>query len=343
MRWATTALCTLAVAALALFGTSGAGASGAATPVQARADGPPLSLLSQTPWVTAQQPWFNIALGVGSSEEAAAGSAGAAGLHVSLTFYGRLDDSSQVQQAISGSPPTSALGRPIDVPVSASGPAGLTASACVTVLPEESAGAPAAGPGACAAGSPTLTMPCTPLTGRCGDVYPVGVALLRQGSSTPLAHFTTFLTYQEPMAVGDGGPLRVALVVPVSGTDTDAVADALAAHRDVVTTLAVSPATVSAIVQAHSHTGDRALDQLDGDSADQVVDQPYVPINLAALSEAGIAGEIGAQVTRGTSCCGPRGSNRRADPGSTPPPRSPRVMPATWPRASRWRGRRSWC
>ncbi len=30
-----------------------------------------------------------------------------------------------------------------------------------------------------------------------------------------------------------------------------------------------------------------------------MLEQPYVPINLAALSEAGIAGEIGAQMIRG--------------------------------------------
>ena len=34
-------------------------------------------------------------------------------------------------------------------------------------------------------------------------------------------------------------------------------------------------------------------------TATEVLDQPYVPVNLAALSEAGLAGEIGAQISRG--------------------------------------------
>ena len=46
---------------------------------------PPSYLLSQTSFVTPAQPWFSLALGVSPS----AGSA--ADLHVSLTFYGRLD------------------------------------------------------------------------------------------------------------------------------------------------------------------------------------------------------------------------------------------------------------
>ena len=46
----------------------------------------------------------------------------------------------------------------------------------------------------------------------------MSVALLRQGDATPVARFTTFLTYQEPHGpVGADGPLRVGLVAPVLG------------------------------------------------------------------------------------------------------------------------------
>ncbi len=289
-RWATTVFCTFAVAAAALLGTAGAGA---ATPVRA-AGGPALTLVSQTPWITPTQPWFNLALGIG----AAAGPA--SGLHVSLTFYARLDDSSQLQEAVGGSPPTTALLRLSDVPVGEVGATGtLTASACVTVLPDADASPPATGPGACPAGGPTLTLDCTPLTGRCGDVYPVAVALLRQGSTTPLARFTTFLTYQEPGAIGEGGPLRVGVVVPVTAGSAPALADALSAHRDVATTLAVSPVAVTAVERTHSRDGLHAMSQLAGLSGAQVLGQSFVPVNVAALSEAGIAGEIAAQVGRG--------------------------------------------
>ena len=101
-----------------------------------------------------------------------------------------------------------------DIPVGAA-PGGLTAAACVTVLPVDSASAPAGGPGLCAAGAPTLVLGCTPLNGTCPDVYPVTVSLVRQGSSNPLARFTTFITYDEPTGpTGATGPLRVGLVVP---------------------------------------------------------------------------------------------------------------------------------
>ena len=130
-------------------------------------------------------------------------------------------------------------------------------------------------------------------------MYPVAVALLRQGSTTPLARFTTFLTYQEPGAIGEGGPLRVGVVVPVTAAGAPPLADALSAHRDVATTLAVSPVAVTAIEQARSRDGLHALSQLSGLSGAEVLDQSFVPINVAALSEAGIAGEIAAQVGRG--------------------------------------------
>ena len=96
-RWARNALCTLAVTlivASALFlRTDPGGAS-----VRSGVTGPPLALLSQSPWVTPQQPWFNLSLGVGDA------SVPADQLHVSLTFYSRLDDESQFAQAVGAVP-----------------------------------------------------------------------------------------------------------------------------------------------------------------------------------------------------------------------------------------------
>ena len=85
MRWGKAALCSLAVVATALLGTAPAAATGhsggaPAADARASADAPPLTLVSQTPWVTPAQPWFNVSLGIGASE----GSASA--LHVSMTF-----------------------------------------------------------------------------------------------------------------------------------------------------------------------------------------------------------------------------------------------------------------
>ena len=43
----------------------------------------------------------------------------------------------------------------------------------------------------------------------------------------------------------------------------------------------------------------RAVDQLEALADDEVIDSSYVPINIAALSEANLAGEIPAQIARG--------------------------------------------
>ena len=56
---------------------------------------------------------------------------------------------------------------------------------------------------------------------------------------------------------------------------------------------------MSTLGATRARGGEHALDQLAALSGDQVLDQPYVPINLVALSEAGIGNEIGAQVDRG--------------------------------------------
>jgi hypothetical protein len=290
-RWARSALCTLAAATTVFFSSGHAAASDAA---RANSDAPALTLVSQTPWVTAAQPAFNLSLGVG----AVAGPASQ--LHVSLTFYSRLDDASQLQQAIGGTPQTSVLLRVPNVPVTpaSSDTGGGAVSACVNVAPNHSSEVAAPG---CPAGGSTLYLNCTPGAGTCGDVYPVSVALLRQDSTTPLSRFTTFLTYQEPAAIGTGGPLRVAVLVPVSAGGVVALASALGGHRDVATTVAVNPATVDLIEAQRTRAGVRALNELAGLENAEVIDQSFVPINVAALPEAGLAGEIGAQVARGDS------------------------------------------
>jgi hypothetical protein len=307
MRWGRTALCSLAVVAAVLLGNAPA-ASGGAPEASARAGtpAPPLTLLAQTSWVTPDQPWFNVTVGVSAS----AGSA--AGLRVSVTYYSRLDSGSQLQQAIAGSPGGSVLGRQSDVAVTTNGQAeGATASSCVTVLRNENDKPPATGSGACAPGTLSIDMGCTPLRGTCGDVYPVQIALYRQNSTAPVAHLTTFLTYQEggapggpggplPGSIGTGGPLDVALVLPTSTTaDTKTIAAALGEHPDVPATLAVNPAGIEKSESTGPKAASRALAQLASLSGEQFLGQPYEPIDLAALSEAKIPSEIKVQVTRG--------------------------------------------
>jgi hypothetical protein len=231
-----------------------------------------------------------------------------------MTFYSRLDNGSQLQQAISGTPDSTVLLRDSDVAVTTAN-GGLSASACVTVERDDRDTPPSSGADACAPGptSDTLDLHCTPLTGTCGDVYPVTIALLRQGSTTPIARFTTFLTYQEPGAIGDGGPLKVGVVLPVSSQGAGTVATALSEHRDVATTLAISPAAVEQMNETASKGGAHTLEQLDALVGDQMLAQPYVPVDVAALSEAGITNEIGAQVARGEEVL--RAAGLRPTPG----------------------------
>jgi hypothetical protein len=291
-RWAKAALCTLAVATALVVPTSAR--TGASVAV---AEPPALTLLNQTSFVSPDQPWFNMTLGVG--HEVASGG----GLHASLTFYGRIDDASELQQAINSAPSNAVLLRLSDVPVN-NGPAGATATACVTVLPDSEATAPSSGTGSCASSSAgatgTVTLGCAPDTGTCGDVYPVSVALYHQGATNPIERFTTFLTYQEPSGPGGSGrPLRVGVVVPVSTGGFVTMTGALTDHHDVATTVEVSPTAVSRVLETRTKDGLRALAQLATLESEQLIDQSYVPVNVAALSEAGLTGEIGQQLQRG--------------------------------------------
>jgi hypothetical protein len=258
-------------------------------------------MVSQSNWVTPDQPWFNMTVGVGTSEGSPAT------LRVSITYYSRIDSESQLQQAINGSPGGNVLGRQPDIAVTGVGHAeSSTASSCVTVLRDSRDTPPSTGANACAPGPEALSidMGCTPLRGECGDVYPVGIALYRQNSTTPLARLTTFLTYQEagaPGSVGKGGPLEVGLVLPGGSTtaDTKTLATVLTNHPDVPTTLALNPAGVQKSETAQPKATSRALTQLGLLSNEQVLDQPSEPIDVAAMSESKIPGEIRAQMTRG--------------------------------------------
>jgi len=320
MRWARISLYTLAMSVVLLVATfpgSTEGRAGAAT-VKNVIAGPALSLSAQTAWVSPAAPWFALTAHIGKD------TGSVDDLHVEATFYNRIDDETELAQATHAVPAKGVLGH-FNWPVTASTGGGRVAATCVTVVPEESVTPPATAPPntvACAAGPDTLVLGCTPDEGICGGVYPVSVALYRQGTAAPLARFTTFLTYQEPgVSASDGpdGPLRVALVMPLSGrlspsnsflsgTGLDPVEDltsTIAAHRGVAVSLAANPATVSAL-QANGKKGRRTVSQLRSLTAapggdDQLLDQSYVPIDLAGLANAGLTDEIGAQMARGTT------------------------------------------
>jgi hypothetical protein len=266
--------------------------------------------------VSPAAPWFSLSVAAGNT------TGPIAALHVELTFYNRIDDATEMTQATYAVPNKGVITH-FNEPLTA-GTDGGVASTCTTILRNAGDTPPPTVPPnttACPAGSHTVILGCVPDDGTCGDVYPVSVALYRQGTAGPLGRFTTFLTYQEPNVSSSGGsPLRVGLVVPVAarlapGEPTPAsaaleepenVTSILAAHRGVPVSVAANPATVSALETRGAKKGRRAIAQLQALTAapiggDELLAQPYVPIDVAALTAAGLTGEIGAQMARGNA------------------------------------------
>ena len=283
----------------------------------AAAAGPALTLGSETPWLTPDAPWFDLSFGVGEA------AVPIDDLHVELTFYGRIDDASQLEQDLSSVPPGRDELMHVSVPVTASA-AGRTAATCVTVLRDASETPPptTGAAGTCSAGAADLVLGCTPEAGVCGDVYPVSAALVRSGAGTDttVSRFTTFFAYEEPDRIGSGGPLQVSLVVPL-GTGTgwsppatprapdrlraERLVSELASAHGMTLTLAVSPLMAEDLFSVGGRAGRTALSTLAGLGSapvnDEVLAQPYVPVNLAALAGAGLDDEIRTQMQRGTA------------------------------------------
>jgi hypothetical protein len=326
MRWAIRSLGALVLVAVSLSATvpiaataavvgpgpattaGTAGTAGTASPA------PVLTLRAQTSWVTPTAPWFTLSIGVGSSVGPAAD------LHVEVTYYSRINDATHMAQAINATPDEGVL-RSFPAPVTTTAD-GLGVVSCAVVLPTNRAEAPtpAAGTlGVCPPDAPTVNLRCQPGNGTCGDVYPVTVALYRQGNSSPLDRFTTFLTYQEPDVhfKATGGALRVGLILPVASRPSSTLAPPTAAdrrsaerligqvwnYRGIPLTLAANPLTVSDLATSKGGKGPLAVKELEAlgtpADGDQLLRQPYMPIDLASLVGAGLASEIGAQLERG--------------------------------------------
>ena len=233
----------LALSQLTASAADTASAAGAAS-------APVFTLTSQTQWVTPEAPWYSLALGVGPAAGAASD------LHVAVTFYSRITDGSQLQEATNATPDLDVLTRVTSIPVTEESGT-MTAATCVTVLPRN-ATAPTASPaGACPAGAPTVNLPCSLESGPCDDVYPVSVALIRSGQSAPvlaLHHIHDVRGARIRHRTSDRRTAPVSWIVPGRGprnrafgpaeaarSATETLIGDLAAHRSVATTLEVSP------------------------------------------------------------------------------------------------------
>jgi hypothetical protein len=326
MRWAIRSLGALVLVAVLLSATVPTAATasvvgsgpttptgGASPPTGTASAAPVLTLRAQTSWVTPTAPWFTLSIGVGSS------AGPAADLHVELTYYSRINDATHMAQATNATPDEGVLTH-FDAPVTATAD-GLGVVSCAVVLPNTRAEAPtpAAGTlGVCPPDARTVSLGCQPGNGTCGDVYPVTVALYRQGNSSALDRFTTFLTYQEPdVHFKTGGPLRVGLILPVASRPSSTLAPPSAAdrraaesligqvwnYRGIPLTLAADPLTVSDLATSKGGKGPLAVKELEAlgtpADGDQFLRQPYVPIDLASMVGANLSSEIGAQLARG--------------------------------------------
>ena len=242
---------------------------------------------------------------------------------------------------------------------------GRIAATCVTVPPRierHPAHDPPANTVACPARISTLVLGCTPDEGICGGVYPVSVALYRQGTAAPLARFTTFLTYQEPesrprtVRTGPSGspsscPISGRLSprpVRLSGTALEPVEGltgaSSAAHRGVAISSAANPVTVTSLA-AGGKKGRRSVSQLRSLTAtpagdDQLLAQPYAP-STSLRSPRPAGNEIGAQMARGTALLDAAGLHPPREPGSTRPPTSPPAATTATSATAWWPPRRT--
>ncbi|HSS09064.1 MAG TPA: murein biosynthesis integral membrane protein MurJ [Acidimicrobiales bacterium] len=177
-------------------------------------------------------------------------------------------------------------------------------------------------------GAYETTIPVNPKTATTQDslrlfspgVYPVRVDLYdRLGRS--LAQLTTYLVYSPAVGLQGALPLEASLITPVQAppaigaegrsTRLDRgqaqslaeLAGELAAHPEVPVTIAATPQTLDALASGGS--ADKAtvaaVRQLAGGGTAQVVPAPYVRLNLPGLLNAGLDGEVTAQLARGST------------------------------------------
>ena len=289
------------------------GAAGVTPPVEAAtvpalaaagthpADG--LELVSQSPWVepTAPSQQMSLALRITSRMPRT-------DLSLSLTVYHRLTTRSGFDETLSGRSLGGALTRSPALAVSAltTDAGGVTRLA----VPVEGTGAPSPG------GVWTADLGCSP--DSCAGVYPVKVALSdsASGGSGPVAQLVTYLVYDQPSA--STVPLRVAVVIPLglappvaggAGTPSTPSGRAVSALEGLITdiggaasvplTLVPEPAAVTQLASLDRVRTMSALSTISSSSARQTLASTFVPVDATGLVDAGLGGELDAQVKRG--------------------------------------------
>ncbi len=309
----------LAIAAWFAGSTLGAFPAAAANTQIASTSGPAVALTYQTPTLTPSSPGAAATFDLGLQAEASAGAPSQ--LEGTVSLYNRLTSRSQLEQDVASPPSSGLVSRTTPVALDCLGAdahGGLTLP--VSITPQTAAGG-ALACGSATASAPALSLGCTP--GNCSGVYPVVLTVERSSDQTAVGRLTTFLTYTE---AASSVPLRVAVVLPygvpvqVSRTTSapasllvppsaaateplEALVDGLRDAPSVPVTIAADPQTLQSVSlspDSSARAAQNALVQMAATpTTRQFLAEPYVPIDLTALTVAGLTGEVTLQMKRG--------------------------------------------
>ena len=292
----------------------------------------PLTLLSQTPWVTKGQN-FSLRL------EAGAGTPPTSQLGLSIAVYPCLSSVSGFDQSVMAPPsgsPLSSTSAPLPLsalPAAAAG--GFNLSLPVKVDDQ----APSATGG--------FTIDLASVADQCGlypaGVYPVRVDLVDTANGQAVGGITTHLIYTD--APSGTQRLRFALVLPVRtpivaapaptasqlqarpaaalATPTPAamtgVVDTIGAisqNSTVPVTLAVSAQTVGALQRTGHQAAVNQLSALAASpSVHQFASSPFAPVDASGLVATGLSDELARQVAQGTTEISGQVTHLAATPG----------------------------
>jgi hypothetical protein len=297
---------------------SASAAVAAASPPSGGASSAPLTLVSQTNWVTAARPTFDLVLAAG------AGTPSVSQLGVTIALYPCLSTPSGFDQTVNSK--TGPSGKPLTATTNPVPWTSLTPAAGGGVdvpIPVVTDGSSSSAPGAPLGGFAARLRDCNVAN---GGVYPVRVQLVDTHSNAVLGALTTHLVYstapattkkllfawelplQTPIPASATAPPTSTLAAdPLSALSKPSaatlnrlaqVAEAVAAAPAVPVTMAVATQTLHALdVDGHANTVSALRAANKGEW--QYLWTPYVPVDAAALVDSGLTGELTLQLRTG--------------------------------------------
>jgi hypothetical protein len=278
---------------------------------------PPLTLVSQTNWVTATHPTFDLVLVAG------AGTPSVSQLGVTIALYPCLGTPSGFDQSVTSR--TGPSGKPLTAttsPVPWTSLAPAAGGGVDVPIPVVTDGSSSSAPGAPLGGFAARLRDCNVAN---GGVYPVRVQLVDTRSNAVVGALTTHLVYSTAPAstkkLHFAWELPLQTPIPASATTPPAstlatdplsalskpsaatlnslaqVAEAVTAASSVPVTMSVATQTLHALaVGGHASTVG-ALRAANPEL--QYLWTPYVPVDAAALVDSGLTGELTLQLRTG--------------------------------------------